>query len=157
VRRHLHPPAWLIRRQRSLEGRSWRLASARVGTPEASVAIGVGVNMRPAVYPPDVAMRATSLEAELGRTVDRGAVAAAVLEHLADTLAALDAGGAGAILHAWRAASPSAVGTLVEWSDVGGARRGVTAGIDDTGALLVRTSTSTERVIAGDRQWHLHR
>jgi BirA family transcriptional regulator, biotin operon repressor / biotin---[acetyl-CoA-carboxylase] ligase len=131
--------------------------AARVGTPEASVAIGVGVNLRPAAYPADVAMRATSIEAALGRAVDRGAVLAAVLEHLADTLAALEAGDAGAILHAWRAASPSGVGTPVEWSDPSGPRRGVTAGIDDRGALLVRTPAGTERIIAGELQWQLRR
>jgi BirA family biotin operon repressor/biotin-[acetyl-CoA-carboxylase] ligase len=129
--------------------------AARVGMPGASVTIGVGLNLRPAAYPPDVARRATSLEAELGRVIHRGAVFAAVLEQLADAIAALDAGCADAILQAWRAASPSAVGTPVEWSDADRVRSGITAGIDDTGALLVRTGTGTERIIAGDLQWHL--
>lgn len=126
-----------------------------LGTPDASVTIGVGVNVRPAAYSTDVAMIATSLEATLGHDVDRGAVLAAVLEHLADTLASLEAGGAEAILQAWRAASPTAVGTPVEWSDPSGSRRGITAGVDDRGALLVRTSAGTERIVAGDLRWHL--
>lgn len=129
--------------------------ASRLGMPGGAVAIGVGINTRPAAYPPDVAARATSLEAELGRAVDRGAVLAAVLEHLGDTLASLEAGGAEPVLRAWRAASPSSVGTTVEWSEASGARRGITAGIDDTGALLVRTPTGTERIIAGELVWHL--
>ena len=32
---------------------------------------------------------------------------------------------------------------------------GTTAGIDDSGALLVRTASGIERVIAGDLNWHL--
>ncbi|MGE3886095.1 MAG: biotin--[acetyl-CoA-carboxylase] ligase [Vicinamibacterales bacterium] len=131
--------------------------AARLGTAEASVTIGVGINIRPAAYPAEVAMRATSLEAELGRDVNRGAVLAAVLEHLADTLASLECGGAESILQAWRAASPLAVGTHVEWSDPSGSRRGITAGIDDTGALLVRTSAGTDRIIAGELRWHPRR
>ena len=43
-----------------------------IGSPDQAVIIGVGVNVQPAAYPPDVAARATSLEGELGRAVDRG-------------------------------------------------------------------------------------
>jgi biotin-(acetyl-CoA carboxylase) ligase len=57
----------------------------------------------------------------------------------------------GDILQAWRAAAPTAVGTRVEW----GGRSGVTAGIDDSGALLVNTEGGVERMIAGELNWHL--
>ncbi len=46
------------------------------------VVLGIGINVLPAAYPPDVAARATSLEGELGRAVPRGRV-------LAECLAAL--------------------------------------------------------------------
>ena len=121
-----------------------------IGTPEQAVIVGVGVNVQPASYPPDVAARATSIEGELGRAVDRDAVLAAVLDALTARLAALDQN-AGDILQAWRAASPSAVGTRVEWDG----HRGVTAGIDDTGALLVKTASGVERIIAGELHWML--
>lgn len=119
-------------------------------TSQQAVVVGVGVNVQAAAYPPDVAARATSLEDELGRGVDRGAVLAAVLLGLWDSVAALERN-PGDILQAWRAASPSAAGTRVEWD----ATHGITAGIDDTGALLLRTSLGTERIIAGELQWHL--
>ena len=125
------------------EGRS-------IGSPDQAVIIGVGVNLKPAAYPPDVAARATSLEGELGRPVDRDQVFAAILDALSAGLAALDQN-AGDILQAWRAAAPSAVGTRVEWDG----KHGVTAGVDDHGALLVKTSTGTERVIAGELHWSL--
>lgn len=121
-----------------------------VGTPSQAVVIGVGLNVLPTAYPPEVSARATSLEAELGRAVDRGQVLAAVLAALCDSLVTLERS-PGDILQAWRAASPSASGTRVEWD--GGA--GTTAGIDDAGALLIRTSSGIERVIAGELTWHL--
>jgi BirA family biotin operon repressor/biotin-[acetyl-CoA-carboxylase] ligase len=121
-----------------------------IGAPEQAVIVGVGVNVQPAAYPPDVAARATSIEGELGKAVDRDAVLAAILDALSARLAALEQN-AGDILQAWRAASPSAVGTRVEWDG----HRGVTAGIDDTGALLVKTASGVERIIAGELHWML--
>ena len=52
----------------------------------------------------------------------------------------------GDILQAWRAASPNAIGTRVEWDG----KHGTTAGIDDSGALLVKTNAGIERIIAGE-------
>ena len=121
-----------------------------VGTPEQAVIVGVGVNAQPAAYPPDVRARATSIEDELGRRADRGVLLCAILISLWEWLARLGQS-PGDILQAWRAASPNAIGTRVEWDG----RNGVTAGIDDDGALLVKTPTGIERIIAGDLQWML--
>lgn len=119
-----------------------------IGTSEQAVIIGVGVNVQPAAYPPDVAVRATSLEGELGRSVDRDELLSQLLMHLWDRLAQLN--DPGVILRAWREGSPSAIGTRVEWDH----HHGVTAGIDDSGALLVKTSAGIERIIAGELRWH---
>ena len=118
-----------------------------IGSPEQAVIIGVGVNVRPAAYPPEVAARATSLEDELGKPIDRGPLLAEILVALWDRLAQKP----GDILQAWRAASPVAVGTRVEWDG----KHGTTAGIDEAGALLVKTGVGVERVIAGALRWHL--
>jgi BirA family biotin operon repressor/biotin-[acetyl-CoA-carboxylase] ligase len=67
------------------------------------VIVGFGINLRPAAYPPDLADRVTSVEAELGRPVDRGAVLAATLEALSARFADLRASRIDAILHRWRA------------------------------------------------------
>ena len=112
--------------------------------------IGAGINVQAASYPPDVAARATSLEGELGRPVDRGLVLAEVLLQLWDRAALLEQR-PGDILQAWRAASPNAAGTRVEWDG----KHGTTAGIDDSGALLVKTSAGVERIIAGELRWML--
>ena len=121
-----------------------------VGTVSQAVVVGVGLNLQPSSYPPEVAARATSLEGELGRPAERGLVLAEVLVALCVYLATLERT-PGDILQAWRAASPSANGTRVEWDG----RSGTTAGIDDHGALLVRTASGIERVIAGEVHWHL--
>lgn len=121
-----------------------------IGTPDQAVVIGIGLNLQPSAYPPPVAMRATSLEGEVGRAVERGPVLAGILAALWEGLATLERS-PGDTLQAWRAASPSAVGTRVEWDG----RSGTTAGIDESGALLVRTPSGTERVIAGELNWPL--
>jgi BirA family biotin operon repressor/biotin-[acetyl-CoA-carboxylase] ligase len=119
-------------------------------TPVQAVVIGVGVNVRRAAYPPEVAARATSLEDELERAVDHEELLAAIVAQLDQRIEQLSRN-PGDILRAWRAASPSAHGTRVEWDS----RHGVTAGIDDTGALLVTTAAGVERIIAGHLHWTL--
>jgi biotin-(acetyl-CoA carboxylase) ligase len=77
-------------------------------------------------------------------------VLAAILLALGDRLALLGVK-PGDILQAWRAASPNAIGTRVEWDG----KHGTTAGIDDRGALLVKTGAGVERIIAGELRWML--
>jgi BirA family biotin operon repressor/biotin-[acetyl-CoA-carboxylase] ligase len=117
------------------------------------VILGFGVNIRPVTYPPDVAQRATSIEAELGRTIDRGWLLAQALENLAACREALRRGEVGGMLERWRRMSPSAVGARVEWRTPGGAVRGRTAGLDVDGALLVDRDGRIERVVAGEVIW----
>lgn len=121
-----------------------------IGTPDQAVIVGVGVNLQNAAYPPDISARATSIEGELGRPADRGEVFAAVLVSLSDCLAVV-LQSPDDILQAWRRASPSAVGTRVDWDG----HHGITAGVDESGALLVTTPERTERIIAGELRWML--
>ena len=58
-----------------MEGRKLAGILAEAGTSSAGVQyviLGCGINLMPAAYPPDVAARATSIESELGRPIDRG-------------------------------------------------------------------------------------
>ncbi len=120
-----------------------------------AVVVGYGVNVTAASFPPNLRDRATSLESELGRACDRAML-------FAETLAALDAryadlleGRFDAILDGWRRRAPAARGARVTWSTPAGPVSGVTDGIDDDGALLVRTSKGTEKVIAGELTWEM--
>jgi BirA family biotin operon repressor/biotin-[acetyl-CoA-carboxylase] ligase len=141
-------PNDLIVGKRKLAG--IRAEGVSIGSPNQAVIIGVGVNAQPAAYPADVADRATSIEGELGKPFDRGEVLAAILLALSRCLEALEQK-PGDILQAWRAASPNAIGTRVDWEG----KHGTTAGIDDTGALLVKTTSGVERIIAGELRWVL--
>ena len=117
------------------------------------VVLGFGINLRPAAYPSAIAERATSLETELGRPVDPGPLLAGILVAFASCFAGLVGGEPGAVLDRWRALAPSASGSRVEWDIDGGRRRGITAGIGDDGALLVRTDGGTERILSGEVIW----
>jgi len=117
------------------------------------IILGFGVNIRPVAYPPDVAQRATSIEAELSRPIDRGLLLAKALEQLSGCREALRRGDVGGVLDRWRRMSPSAVGARVEWRTPGGAVRGRTAGLGEDGALLVDRDGRRERVVAGEIVW----
>ncbi len=119
-----------------------------------SVVLGIGINLQNAAYPREVAGRATSLEAELGRPVERAPVFIEVLAALEHRYAQLSAGRRAGLLDDWRALAVSSRGRRVEWEDAeGGVRTGLSHGIDESGALLVRTDTGIERIVAGEVRW----
>lgn len=115
--------------------------------------IGIGLNVSTASFPPDIASRASSLAVELGRDVDREALQAAVIAELDREVARLRAGGHEALIRDWSDASPSARGRRVSWVAQDGVLTGLTAGVDDEGALLVTTPHGTERLAAGEVIW----
>jgi BirA family biotin operon repressor/biotin-[acetyl-CoA-carboxylase] ligase len=117
------------------------------------VVLGFGINLRPAAYRLDLADRASSIETELGRVPDGGAVLAETLCVLAAYSEAVHAGEAASLIDRWRALSPSSRGATVAWDTPDGTRSGVTAGIDDSGALLVRAGRGVERIISGEVRW----
>jgi BirA family biotin operon repressor/biotin-[acetyl-CoA-carboxylase] ligase len=118
------------------------------------VVLGFGVNLRPSAYPPAIAATASSIETELGRPVDAALLLAGILETLARHFRGLSAGTPKELLARWRELAPSARGSSVVCETAHGRQRGVTAGIGDDGALLVRIGDRTERVIAGEVVWN---
>jgi BirA family biotin operon repressor/biotin-[acetyl-CoA-carboxylase] ligase len=117
------------------------------------VVLGFGINLRPAAYPSSIVHRASSLETELGRAVDAGLVLTRILEALSTHVRLLSAGNTHNLLARCRQLTPSAVGAPVECETAAGRWRGITAGIADDGALLVRAGERTERVVAGEVVW----
>ncbi|OFW50398.1 MAG: biotin--[acetyl-CoA-carboxylase] ligase [Acidobacteria bacterium RIFCSPLOWO2_12_FULL_68_19] len=117
------------------------------------VVLGFGINVMPAAYPPDIAARATSLEDELGRVVDRGLLLAECLSALARRYGDLRGGRTGAVIEAWRRRAGRTLGRRVRWEAAGSAIEGVAENIDDTGALLVRTPAGVVAVTAGEVRW----
>lgn len=130
------------------------LAEAAGAEPSGSaVVLGYGINVGPAAYPPELRERVTSLETELGRPVDRAPLLVETLAALARRYDDLLDGRFDVILDAWRARAPASMGARVEWTTASGPQSGVSAGIDDQGALLVRVGDRLERIMAGEVTW----
>jgi BirA family biotin operon repressor/biotin-[acetyl-CoA-carboxylase] ligase len=126
---------------------------------EMRVVVGYGINVWPAAYPPELADRATSLESELGRAIDRASLWVETLAALSARYDDLIGERYDAILDAWRARAPSCEGARVAWEiqasppTTRSTITGVTAGVDAHGALLVRVGDRIERLVAGEVTW----
>jgi BirA family biotin operon repressor/biotin-[acetyl-CoA-carboxylase] ligase len=118
------------------------------------VVVGYGINVAAAALPAELSERATSLESELGRAVDREVVLVETLAALAQRYDDLLDGRFDAILDAWRRRAPAAAGARVSWATNAGPHSGITAGVDDDGALLVHVDNRIERIVAGELAWH---
>jgi BirA family transcriptional regulator, biotin operon repressor / biotin---[acetyl-CoA-carboxylase] ligase len=141
-------------------GRPWRKLggvlseAASAGATIDAVVVGIGINLRPAAYPPAVATRATSLETELGRPIERAPLVAALLVELRAMTERLHTGGRDAICGEWRVFGRAGLaGAAVSWDDHTGARRGRAVDIASDGALVVDVAGRLERVIAGEVLW----
>jgi BirA family biotin operon repressor/biotin-[acetyl-CoA-carboxylase] ligase len=124
-----------------------------VGSATSGVIVGYGINVASTALPPDLRDRATSLESELGRPADRNDLLVETLVALSRRYEDLLAGRFDVILDAWRRRAPAASGARVTWTTAAGAEAGVTAGIDDHGALLVRVGERLERIVSGEVIW----
>lgn len=129
------------------------LAEAGVSGGETWVVMGFGINVLPASLPHELALRATSLESELGRPVDRGELFAECLVRLAARYADLCAGRCLDVVDAWRRRASPTFGRPVEWVDEGATKAGVVRDIDDEGGLLVDTEAGIVRVVSGELRW----
>ena len=130
-----------------------KLAGILAEGSDRFVVVGYGINVASAAFPPELGDRATSLEFELGRLVDRHHVLVETLAALSRRYEDLLAGRFDAILDAWRRRAPSASGARVAWTTRDGTQSGMTAGIDDHGALLVQVGATTERIVSGEVTW----
>jgi BirA family biotin operon repressor/biotin-[acetyl-CoA-carboxylase] ligase len=117
------------------------------------VVLGIGINVLPAAYPPDVAARATSLEGELGRAVPRGLVLAECLAGVWQRYQQLAAGQSSEVLAAWRLRAAATFGRRVEWDDAAGGGRGVARAVDSSGALVGAGDGGVVRRTAGVVRW----
>lgn len=117
------------------------------------IVLGFGINLRKSALPPELEGRAGSLEGELGRQVDGGAVLAETLAALHRSTSGIEAAGSSHLLAEWLRLSPSAHGADIEWDGPDDVRTGVSAGIDADGALRVATATGVERIVSGEVRW----
>jgi BirA family biotin operon repressor/biotin-[acetyl-CoA-carboxylase] ligase len=111
------------------------------------VGIGINVNVEPDVIP-TLAPDATSVLAEVGRRVDRGALLVALLDGVERRYEALRAG---ASPHREWAARLATLGQPVAVTTSEEVLTGVAESVDEDGALLLRTPDGAlRRLLAGD-------
>jgi BirA family biotin operon repressor/biotin-[acetyl-CoA-carboxylase] ligase len=142
-------------------GRPWRkiagiLSETVSGSSQIdAIVVGIGINLRAGSFPPELDDRASALEVELGRPVDRAACLVEVLAALADASSRLATGDRAWVTVDWRQYGSAGLHhSPVSWHDGAQVRRGVAIGIDDSGALIIETGQGTrERVIAGEVMW----
>lgn len=113
------------------------------------VIAGIGINVNQTELPPNLRTPATSLRmASGGKEYSRETLIIRLLQSIDSFCGVLRECGRGAIVRSFMAASSYAMHRRVLIEETG--RRGVTAGLDDSGFLLVRfESGEVERVAAG--------
>jgi BirA family biotin operon repressor/biotin-[acetyl-CoA-carboxylase] ligase len=141
-------------------GQPWRKVggvlceSAGSGAEIDALIVGIGVNLAITAIPPELADVATSIEAELGRPVDRSQVVVEVLAELNAIFARLRSGGRAWVCDEWRRfGRRGLLGARVRWDDQGIERSGLARDLDESGALLVESAAGIERLIAGEVHW----
>ena len=141
-------------------GRPWRklggvlCEAAGHGADVHAVVVGIGVNLRHVSFPREIAERATSIETELGRAVDRAPLVVELLASLRAAADGLHADDTETICRDWRQFAQAGLsGAGVRWRERDVERRGRATNIDRDGALLVECDGRIERVIAGEVTW----
>jgi BirA family biotin operon repressor/biotin-[acetyl-CoA-carboxylase] ligase len=125
----------------------------RIGKfPEAMI-VGIGINVGRTDYPPALSSRASSLEFELRRPVDRASVLVESLAALTRWLHVVHMGNEPVMLNRWRELAPSSEGSIVVWKTQERDQQGITDGIDTDGALRVRCGSQVQRLVAGEVTW----
>jgi BirA family biotin operon repressor/biotin-[acetyl-CoA-carboxylase] ligase len=127
--------------------------ASATGVAVQHVVLGIGINVRAAAAPPELAGRVTSIEEETGLAVDTPRLIALLLVALARGRRDLLEGRAAGVLARWRQYAGASRGRSIEWETSEGRRSGTTLDVDDDGALLVQTSRGRERIVAGEVTW----
>ncbi len=112
--------------------------------------IGLNLNQTEPDFPPELHDISSSLKMETGETVDRAILTAAVIEELDRYYGKIQAGAFSDVAAEWQQ-SCSTLGCQVSVRFGEGLVCGLAEGIDDDGALLVRTASGiVQRITGGD-------
>lgn len=103
--------------------------------------IGIGINVRRGNFPEELSHIATSVEEESGKVIDRNALCAAVIDHIADSISNIESR---SFLTAYRQRELLTGNTIT--ANVGGETlTGTALGVDDNANLIVRLEDGSER------------
>jgi BirA family biotin operon repressor/biotin-[acetyl-CoA-carboxylase] ligase len=112
------------------------------------VVIGIGLNVNTAAFPPEIAATATSLAAECGRAVDRGALLGRVIDRFAVHARRIDAGFDSIV--AGVSQRCVLTGREIHLQTSSGPLHGRCEGIGTGGELLVRTPSGLQKILQAD-------
>jgi BirA family biotin operon repressor/biotin-[acetyl-CoA-carboxylase] ligase len=124
-----------------------------VETPAGlAVVVGIGLNLTSRNFPDEIADMATSIEAETGKRVNAGEISEVLTRYLSYFYGMLnDENGAAEIVHNWRQRSSYFSGKRVRVTLNGETIEGITDGLEENGALRVKSDGGSVRIIqAGD-------
>jgi BirA family biotin operon repressor/biotin-[acetyl-CoA-carboxylase] ligase len=117
-----------------------------------AVVLGIGINLRPANFPPEIASAVTSIEEEIGRAAQADEILPVLtnfVSHFYDILHRND--GPAAIIDEWRQRSTYYSGKQVRVSMENRTLTGVTDGLEPNGALRIKLRDGTVAIVqAGD-------
>jgi BirA family biotin operon repressor/biotin-[acetyl-CoA-carboxylase] ligase len=123
-----------------------KLAGILVQAAEGALIAGIGLNVNQRSFPEELAAIATSLRIETGREFPKDALADRIVAESLRYSGLLVERGKREVLRRFEECSTWPKGKAVE---VDGTIRGVTAGLDENGFLLVRTPEKLETIVAG--------
>ena len=117
-----------------------------------AIALGVGVNLKPSNFPPELAQTATSVEAETKRTPDADALLQTLTGRFAEYYSVLNAENGGEkIRREWARRSSYFAGKSVKVKLGNETITGTTRGLEANGALRVETDGGEIKIVqAGD-------
>ena len=124
-----------------------------VETPTGvAVIVGIGINLTSSSFPEEIAETATSIEMETGISVSTDELAERLTHYLSYFYDILnDENGPGEIVHHWRQRSTYFSGKRVRVTLENTTFNGTTDGLEENGALRVKTTDSSVTIVqAGD-------
>ena len=124
-----------------------------VETPKGlAVVVGIGVNLTSRNFPDEIAETATSVEAAIGRRISADEIAEELTKYLAFFYKMLcEKTGPAEIIEHWQRRSTYFTGKNVRVTLAGETLEGTTDGLEDNGALRVRTTAGDLKIVqAGD-------
>lgn len=118
----------------------------------AAIVVGIGINLKSSNFPAEIAGIATSLEAETGKAINKDELLTRLTRFLRDFYELLqNENGAKIIVEEWTKRSSYAFGKAVKVKLENETIFGATDGLEENGALRVKTDSGEIRIVqAGD-------
>jgi BirA family biotin operon repressor/biotin-[acetyl-CoA-carboxylase] ligase len=127
------------------------LETVPTGEETHAAVLGIGINLREKSLPESLESQAVCLDKMAGTIVPRRLLLVQFLNHFQRLYLSFERGNHSVVLERWKSYSSMCDGTHIWITEFGVRRAAVTCGLDELGALLVRTEEGRlETILAGD-------